>query len=281
MELTIPMASGVFVKFTTGSTGGKGYPTAGLQKGFLLVHDAQDLVEEGVGFGVPILKRGIQTIFPGSGNLISIQKDSTHKVTEVVVIYRMNLEEKVVKPGFESVKSNILYTMKNILAVFIRRIPFLRSPLTAVSNALRWMFGWQTTYEKAPFSTDVKVIYSFDCETGAITVEVDTAHLDKEGITEVVVMNGQGALTFDQYCDSNGTSLHGDEIGCWDKVTSEWASFVSLTHRLAFSLRQVKGATIFRGRELVGSRLAWSGFGISFPPASGKFIYQLRIKRLQ
>jgi hypothetical protein len=280
MELTIPMASGIYLKFTIGSTGGKNYPTAGLQKGFLLVREGQDLAEEGVGFGVPILKRGIQTIFPGSSSLISIQKDPVHNATNVTVNYRMNLEEKIVGPGFESVKNNFLYTTKNFLAVLIRHIHPMRGPLTAASNALRWMFGWRTAYEEAEFSTNVKVIYAFDCTAGTISVEIDGATLNKEAITEVVVMNEQGAITFDQFCDSNGINLHGDEIGCWDKVTSEWASFVSTTHRLAFTLRQVQGATIFRGRELVGSRLAWSGFGISFPPTAAKFSYQLKIEGL-
>jgi hypothetical protein len=281
MELTIPMASGIILKFTTGSTGGKKYPTAGLQKGFLLIHEGQDLAEEGVGFGVPILKRGIQTIFAGSSNLISIHKDPVLNVSNITVNYLMNQEEKIVKPGFKSVKNNFLYSAKNFLAVLIRRIPPLRGPLTAASNAVRWIFGWQTTYEEAEFCTNVKVIYSFDRTAGTINVEIDADNLYKQGITEVVLMNEQGANTFDQYCDSNGISLCGDEIGCWDRITSEWAIFVSTSHRLAFMLRQVQGATIFRGRELIGSRLAWSGFGISFPPDAAKLSYQLRIERLK
>ena len=31
-----------------------------------LLDDEHDLAEEGVGFGVPVLKRGLQTVFPGS-----------------------------------------------------------------------------------------------------------------------------------------------------------------------------------------------------------------------
>ena len=270
MAFTIPMAAGIVLKFSTDPAGGKNYPTAGLQKGFLLLQDGQDLAEEGVGFGVPILKRGMQTIFPGASRLISIQEDAARQVTDVQMVYSMNLEERMVRPGFDSVRSKFLYAVKNFLADGIRRIPLLRPLLTAASNALRWLFGWQTTYEQSGTSTTVSVAYSFDRHAGTIQVEVDTAHLSGSGITEVVLMNEQGANAFDEFCDSDGIRLHGSQIGCWDKVTADWASFVSETHGLAFTLRQVKGAAIFRGRELVGSRLAWSGFGYSFPPSAAK-----------
>ncbi len=42
-----------------------GYPTERLQKGLVLLDDGRDLSEEGVGIGVPVLKRGLQAVFPG------------------------------------------------------------------------------------------------------------------------------------------------------------------------------------------------------------------------
>ena len=50
---------------------GTSYPTRRLQKGLLLYAGEQELAEEGVGLGVPILKRGAQTVFPGSVRLWS------------------------------------------------------------------------------------------------------------------------------------------------------------------------------------------------------------------
>lgn len=280
MEITIPLFSGISIKFATDSTSGESYPTARLQKGLLLIRDNQDLAEEGVGFGVPVLKRGIQTIFPGRIEQIALRRDLIRDVTNVTVKFRMNLVEKINLPGSKRVKSNLLYNVKNFLAALIRRLPPFRGLLTAASNALRWMFGWQTTFEEDGFCIDVKMNYTVDSQAGIIKIEVDTTNLFREGITEVVVMNEQGAHTFDLYRDSSGTVLRGSEIGCWDKVTSEWASFASETLGLAFTLQQVKGATIFRGRELVGSRLAWSGFGYSFPPTLESIRYQVKIERL-
>ena len=122
--------------------------------------------------------------------------------------------------------------------------------------------------------------YTVDSRTGKIDVEVDTNDLSTDSITEVVVMNEQGAHHFDRYRDSGGTCLRGKEIGCWDEVTAEEASFISSTHRVAFTLERVKGARLFRGRELIGSRLAWSGFGYSFPPAVERFSYAVKIERV-
>jgi hypothetical protein len=96
----------------------------------------------------------------------------------------------------------------------------------------------------------------------------------------VAVMNEQGARPFDCYRESNGISLRGMEIGTWDEVTAEEASFISTAHGLGFSLRQVPGARLYRGRELIGDRLAWSGFGYSIPPTVTRFTYDLRIGRV-
>jgi hypothetical protein len=92
-------------------------------------------------------------------------------------------------------------------------------------------------------------------------------------------MNEQAALTFDRYQDTSGILLQGHEIGCWDEVHAREAWFESTAHRVAFRLCQVKGARLFRGRELVGSRLAWAGFGYSFSPSNQTFRYELRIEK--
>jgi hypothetical protein len=93
-------------------------------------------------------------------------------------------------------------------------------------------------------------------------------------------MNEQGAHYFDSYHRDDGFSQHGAEIGCWDEVTAERAEFISDAEKLSFSLHQVEGAKLFRGRELVGDRLAWSGFGYSFSPKLERFKYQIILRKL-
>jgi hypothetical protein len=275
MEIEIPLSQGLSLKIDNAPPGMKDYPTAHLQKGFLLLDEGQDLAEEGVGFGVPVLKSGLQTIFPGSVELTWARRGTTWEIT---ARFKLNLIEKISRKGGGILENKALYTVKNILAGVIRQLPIFRNLLTAISSQLRGGLNWETIYADAKLSTEVKVLYSLDGETGKINVEVDSSGLPSN-ITEVIVMNEQGAHHFDRYLDTSGISLSGEEIGCWDEVNAKEARFESSARRVTFRLDRVKGARLFRGRELVGTRLAWAGFGYSFPPSIMKLRYEMRIER--
>jgi hypothetical protein len=272
MELDIPLFQGLSLNIHDTPPAGKEYPTTRLQKGFVLLDRGEELTEEAVGFGVPVLQSGLQTIFPGGIELTWLQRDLTWDIT---ALFRMNLVEKFSQGENKNLENKILYAAKNFLAAEIRRLPKLRGFLTSISNQMRRLFRWETIYTDAGFSTELKVFYSLDTGTGKILVEIDTTGLPLF-ITEVMLMNEQGAQTFDRFQDSSGIFLQGNEIGCWDEISAQEAWFESSTRQVAFKLGQVKGARLFRGRELVGSRLAWAGFGYSFPPSVKKFRYEMR-----
>ena len=233
MEINIPIVPGFSLKLDDLASSQNNYPTSRLQKGFLLNGDGQELAEEGVGFGVPILKRGIHTIFPGH---VEFTSRSSGSVEQVAAKFTLNLEEKIGRPGFGTVKSQPVYTIKNFLAALIRRIPGLRGALTGASNALRRLFSWETTFEESGFQTYVDILYTIDSRLGIINIEVDLTDLAADELTEFIVMNEQGARHFDMYQDASGILLRGNEIGCWDEVTAEWASFLSSAHKLAFTI---------------------------------------------
>jgi len=277
MDVILSLQPDLWLKIDSSHAGGGWYPTARLQKGWRLIQAGEELTEEAVGFGVPVLKRGLTTLFPGEAELTTLGDGPLRVVT---ANFKLNLEERLARAGHLSVRGRWFYAAKNLLAALLRRSPAFRYPLTALSNAMRWLFGWETHYEISAFAICVKVIYSLDSPAGVIRAEVDTAGLAEQGVTEVVIMHEQGARLFDRYRDSQGLSLSGEAIGCWDEVAAEEASFVSETHRLAFSLRPVRGARLFRGRELIGSRLAWAGFGYSFSPTGKKFGCEIKITRL-
>lgn len=277
MEIKIPVSQDVWLTITDKPDERMVYPTSRLQKGLLMSCRGLDLAEEAVGIGVPVLKRGLQTVFPGEVELHFLRRDRTWEVTAA---YTINLVERIARPGRASVNNEFLYDAKNFFAAFIRWFPHLRESMTAVSGALRRLFGWETTYEKAGFSTQVKMTYSIDEHTGVLSIEADLSRLPQGNVTEVILMNEQGGHYFDQYSDSSGTHLSGKQVGCWDAVTAEDAAFSSSTQRVAFTAHKVPGARLFRGRELIGSRLAWSGFGYSFPPSAMTFSYTMSIKEL-
>jgi hypothetical protein len=276
MELSIPLFDGLSLKVADQSGDADGYPTRRLQKGLLLLDGRQELAEEAVGFGVPVLKRGVQTIFPGE---MELAWRRTGPLWDVTAVFGMDLVERLARPGGASLQSGVLYAAKDSLAALHRRVPPLRGPLTAASASLRRMFGWVTTYEQAEVCARLKVTYSIDGEHGKIRVAVDLTGLPAD-VTEVVVMNELGGRHFERYTDADGMDLRGGEIGTWDEVVAAEAGFVSSANKVAFSLGQVEGASLSRGRELIGARLAWSGFGYSLPPTLSAFAYDVRIERM-
>lgn len=275
MEIPIPYLSDAYLKLASVGENHAGYPSSRLQKGLILVANSQELAEEGVGFGVPVLKFGLKPIFPGAIVLAGWKEGQ-----ELTAIFRMNLEERLASQTLGKVHSQSLYRIKEHLEEAYRRFPATRRSLTALSNGLRRSFGWQNIFEYAGWDYPVIVHYRFDWQARLISVEVDSSALPQEVVTEVVVMNEQGAHHFDTYTDSSGALLYGEAIGNWEEVTADSASFLSSAHRLAFTLPQIEAARLFRGRELVGSRLAWAGFGYSFPPTRQCFDYTLQIERL-
>jgi hypothetical protein len=275
VEVNIPLTEGYSLTMGGQSRDPSAYPSGRLQRGLLLLHGTNDLAEEGVGFGVPILKRGALTIFPGGLETTCQRREA---VWEVTATFEMDLVERLAKADGDHLRSRPLYTVRDALAALHRRAPALRGPLTATSNALRRACGWVTTFEKATTGASVRVTSTVDSLNGRIRVAVEAAGLPA-GFSEMVVMNELGAQHFDRYRDSDGARLVGRQIGTWDEVTAAEASFVSRTHGVAFSLGQIQGARLYRGRERVGSRLAWSGFGYSLAPPPATARYDLRIVR--
>jgi hypothetical protein len=276
MNITIPLQQGLSISMNDCRAAGNAYATSTLQKGWLLFYNGHCLAQEAVGFGVPVVKRGIRTLFPGAVEM-SLTRDKN--VWRIAASFTLNLEEKIFRHGRGTVGNGLVYQAKNLLAAAIRSILLSRGILTTASCAIRQVFGLQTVYESAEESEVITMIYTVDPETGTLGVEADTAGITGRGVTEVILMNEQGARFFDRYTDSLGLLLYGKNIGCWDEVDAREASFGGSTTGASFTAEKAEGARLFRGRELVGSRLAWSGFGYSFPPSGQTVSYTLRIVR--
>jgi hypothetical protein len=275
LETAFSHSSGIDLKLAPVSENRAGYPTSQLQKGLVMIASGEELAEEAVGFGVPVVKLGLKAIFPGAMQLAGWVEDQ-----EFRVVYRMNLEERLTRRNQAIIGSQPLYRVKEYLEEAYRRYPATRRWLTALSDGLRRGFDWQSGFTEAGWDYPVGVSYKFDRQTGLISVDIDASALPQEAVSEVVVMNEQGANYFDTYADSNGVYLQGEAIGSWELVTAERASFISRLCGVAFTLPQIERARLFRGRELVGSRLAWAGFGYSFSPPLRYMSYPLHIERL-
>jgi hypothetical protein len=95
------------------------YPTNRIQKGLRLAYRNVDLSEEGVGFGMPVLKFGHEAIFPGSRH-IAFEKNE--KMTIIKMDFDLNLVER--KMLYERRKTtNLFIRSMNIFADSTGNIP--------------------------------------------------------------------------------------------------------------------------------------------------------------
>lgn len=274
MVVAIPLPRGLGLVMSDGPPEDGAYATRQLQHGFRLTDLGQDLSEEAVGFGLPVIKRGLRTLFPGT---VALTSEHAGSLWQVQALFTFNLEERLSRGSSANLGCRPVYFAKDLSAAILRRSRPLRGLLTAASSGLRSSLGLRTVYGEAGFGAGLNVQYAIDGANGEIRVSLDASQLVGQGVTEVILMNEQGGRFFDVYRDSAGRILRGGRIGAWDRVTASEASMVSSTRRLAFTVTGGDGATLYRGREVVGSRLAWCGFGFSFNPALGKLEYVIRI----
>ena len=157
--------------------------------------------------------------------------DSEGPDWQVTAAYRMDLVERLTARGGGTVRPRLVYAAKDSLAAVHRRVPALRRPLTATSNAVRRRLGWRTTFEPAGLVATVPVTYTVRGGEDVVTVAADLTGVPAGAVTEVVLMNELGAGHFDRYEDSSGAALTGAadrHLGRGDAAT---ASFVSSRRR--------------------------------------------------
>jgi hypothetical protein len=247
------------------------YASCRIQKGLLLAVGEHDLSEEGIGFGVPILRFKHKDIFPGSAQITSSRDGDK---TVVIVDYDLNLEESMEVLG-NKINNRAFYRIKECLSRVHRECPRFRKMLTRASNTLRRFFDIQTRFKEVTSIGIVRVLYVI--HTGNIYVSVDTGRINNYGCTGIMLMNEQGASYFDIYHDSSGTFLKKNSIGTWDETFAQEAYFRDSIHDIEFMLQKADGAKMFMGREYVPGRLAWSGLAYSIPPESTSFSYHIRV----
>jgi hypothetical protein len=254
--------------------GGGEFPTRRIQKGLVLARGATDLSEEGVGFGIPVVKYGHDALFPGTMRL-TIEEDD-HSIV-LSAEYEMNLIERVVLRGDRRLENRAFYQIKEHIAGLHRKYPALRGVVESANSFLRKRFGISNWFEKVASVGAVSVVYTIRPEKGTIHVHVDTSSVHREKCTEMIIMNEQGASHFDYYRDSNGTLLSGEAIGTWEETFADEASLIDRRDRIAFTLQKEKGSKMFRGRELIAGRLAWAGIAYVIPPYTVDFDYRIKV----
>ncbi len=246
--------------------------TAQLQKGLVLMLDGKELIEEGVGFGLPVVKFEDKTFFSSSAQLSVHKSGSSQEITKTYLmdtISRKKLSNgRYIDDGLYSFvrkKFAIFYlSKKNLFPVFNKLME------------LREIAKVSTEFVKVkPRGTRA---IGYQCKPTGVNVKVDFSNLTMGACQEFLVLNEQGSSIFQKYADTSGLTLLGSKIGAWDAVAADKASLLSLSGNVSFSVQNAKDAALFRGWEKTRNRFSWAGLSYSLRPRRGTFKYSIGLK---
>jgi hypothetical protein len=254
---------------TTVDAGTGSFPNSLIQRGLVLEHGDRDLSEEGVGFGLPVIKLGLQAVFPGSWRL-SAKWDNG--LCLIKADFEMNLIARMARKGKIINNSLFCLALENFSKIH-REFPKIRTCMSISSRILKKKLDLREVFSQEHTLGFARASYLIS--DSSIDVEIGFPRID--GCTELIVLNEQGANWFNTYRDSNGLILRGERIGSWDQVEANYASFVDPADGMMFTLKRVEGAKMFRGRELVAGSLAWSGLAYILPQWTEKFSYSIEL----
>ncbi len=246
--------------------------TAPLQKGLALMLDNQEVIEEGMGFGVPVVKYHDKTYFSSSAE-VSIQKNnSIFSVKKTFILDTISRKKfwrstyigddvySMARKKFEK----LYLTHKNL------------SPIFNNIMELRNLAKIKTEFQKVNPRGTIKVKY--EIQPSAINVEADFSDLTLDGCEELLVLNEQGSTIFDSYVDADGLKLVGNKIGGWGEVIANHALMFSSKKRVSFCLQKSDAAALFRGWENTKRRFSWAGLNYSLCPDRKIFNYSILLR---
>jgi hypothetical protein len=250
------------------------YPTDRLQKGLLLYRGDKELSGEGVGFGVPILKFGFETVFAGSASVVSSESNN------IVIDYAMNLVPRMTSGEEERlIKSAAFYRLKEFFSLLHREMRPFRKILARGSKISKSILGLRTRFEETNTVAVARVAYKIDPACDTVKVTADLTGLKKVNPSEVIIANELGASRFDFFRDSKGAARKGKAIGTWNETKAGSNTLADLRDGIGFTLQCVPGARLFRGREMVVGRLNWAGLNYSITEQiPDKFEYVIKIE---
>jgi len=247
------------------------FPTSRIQKGLVLEIGDRDLSEEGIGFGLPVLKLGLQPVFPGSWRMSAKENNG---LCLIKADFEMNLRAGTARRG-KIITNGLFYLARDAFSKIHREHPRFRKWISVSSRILKKKLDMEEIFTEIPNLGFVKASYLISDSR----IDVELRFPKVGGCTELIVLNEQGANWFDAYQDSTGLILKGERIGSWNQIEANYASFVDSVNGLVFTLKRIEGAKMFRGRELVADSLAWSGLAYVLPPLTEKFAYSIELER--
>ena len=246
--------------------------TGALQKGLVLLLDGRELIEEGMGFGAPIVRYKDKTFFSSTADVSIGKVGSDNILTKIYVLDTVSIK----KFGKASYIDDDLYSplRKTFQMLYLKHKKL--SPLFNKAMELRDLANIKTEFMTVKPRGTITVTYR--CQPTAINIQVDFSNTILNKCLEVIVLNEQGSSVFQRYVDSDGLILLGNKIGAWEKVTAERASLQSWRCEISFILQKEAGVQLLRGWEQTRKRFSWAGLSYSLPPNKCVFSYTIKLK---
>ena len=231
--------------------------------------NGNELIEEGIGFGVPIVKYEDKTYFSRTAHISIQENDSDWTLTKVFTLDTVSRK----KFGQTTYIDDDLYSplRKTFQILYLKNKKL--APIFNKIMELRDCANIRTEFVKVQSRGTVTVTYQ--CKSDGIDVQADFSKLSLNKCHEILVLNEQGSSIFQKYEDSSNSKLFGNKIGAWETVAAKQASLQSINGQIAFNVQNKKGTTLFRGWEHTRNRFSWAGLSYSMRPNTGIFDYSI------
>ena len=242
---------------------------ADLEKGLILMLDGVELVGEGIGFGVPIIRDAKNTFFSGTSRVLVSQQNGIFRIRKEYSMDRVS-RETLGNARLENRKARVLIDYLSALYQRHRYLRFLS--LKDLTSRL----GIRARFVSVP--SIGKVIVTYEVVDRKIRVHVDFGSISADEVETLFVLNEQSSAYFRTYLDSDGSRFFDDRIGAWEDVTAEWASVLETQRNVGFRLRKVANSVLCRGRESLRGSMDW--IGLDYELARGTRIFEYEIDLL-
>jgi len=257
--LTVPLTGGLSVRVYADCRPNC-LETAALQKGLVLMLDGKELVEEGMGFGLPVVKFADKTFFSSTAHVSMHTVESCQIVCKVFSLDTVSFK----KFGNSTFIDDSVYSA---LRKAFERLYLKHKKIKPVFNKLmelRHKAKIRTIFVKVTPRGIITVTYTF--HPSSIDVRVDFSKLALTKCKEILLLNEQGSSFFSKYRDTNEANLGGNRIGAWEALDADKACLSTDDEALFFCLKKIKGAKLYRGWEQTRNRFSWAGLSYSFCP---------------
>jgi len=247
------------------------FQTARLHKGAVVVYNGAELVEEALGFGVPVCRYQDGTRFSLNSETFI---DDSEKNPTLTKIYDMNGMASKRFHGLPIAHGSPLARLLGVSEKGYRGFPWFRAKATMMLDIVS-LLGMRNEYLESRSKGRVAVTYrEID---RCLRIEAALHELSREGLQSIVFANEQGGRSFSEYMDSNGMKLHDKQIEPWQTIRAEWATLHSRVFNVGFRLTTPSEWFMVRGREVVRDRISWSGLDLfrADPPQVVEYLVEI------